>query len=159
MFAVVLLALVIAELYVMVLVAGHIGVLNTIGLLILVSVVGAALVKRAGVGVLRRAQQTLAEGATPHKEAVDGLLLFGAGVLVFVPGFITSAIGLLLLVPPVRALLRGRLIRSFKERTALALRFVDGFGRRVDIGGDAPRDVTSSEVNEHPLPPPPELDG
>ncbi|MEO7556338.1 MAG: FxsA family protein [Acidimicrobiales bacterium] len=159
MFAVVLLALVIAELYVMVLVAGQIGVLDTIGLLILVSIVGAALVKRAGIGVLRRAQRTLAEGATPHKEAVDGLLLFAAGVLVFVPGFVTGALGLLLLVPPVRALLRGRLIKSFRARTAFALRFVDGFGRRADLGGAAPRDATSSEVNEQPLRPPPELEG
>jgi UPF0716 protein FxsA len=155
--ALVFLALVAAELYAAVFVAGQIGVLNTIALMILISMIGGAVVKRAGLGVVRRAQATIAEGGTPHRELVDGLLLLFAGILLVVPGFVTDAVGLVLLLPPVRALLRVWLVRSFKRRTSYAVRFVDGFGRRVDIrGGGGVHDVSATEVNDPP-PRPPEL--
>ncbi|MFQ5558608.1 MAG: FxsA family protein, partial [Acidimicrobiales bacterium] len=57
----------IIELYIIVQVAGSMGVLNTIGLLIVVSVVGAWLVRRQGLGVLGRVQAQLAEGRLPGK--------------------------------------------------------------------------------------------
>jgi UPF0716 protein FxsA len=148
--ALLFLVLVVAELYALVYVAGAIGVLNTIGLMILISFVGAAVVKRAGLGVVRRAQQTIDEGRTPHKELIDGLLLLVAGILLVVPGFITDAVGLILLLPPVRYLLRGRLIRGFQRRTSFALRIVDGFGRRVDIRGGDVHDAHSTEVTDEP---------
>ena len=106
----------IVELVVIVRVAGSAGVLNTIGLLILVSMVGAWLVRREGLGILRRAQGEMAEGRMPGRELVDGLLVLLAGALMLTPGFVTDAIGLLLLFPPSRMVIRGiatrRLVRS-----------------------------------------------
>ncbi len=106
----------IVELVVIVRVAGSAGVLNTIGLLILVSMVGAWLVRREGLGILRRAQGEMAEGRMPGRELVDGLLVLFAGALMLTPGFVTDAIGLLLLFPPSRMVIRGiatrRLVRS-----------------------------------------------
>ena len=58
----------IVELYLIVQVAGEVGVLNTIALLILVSVVGAWLVRREGLGILRRAQEEMAQGRVPGGE-------------------------------------------------------------------------------------------
>src|SRR3954462_3281495 len=97
----------IAELVVMVQVASAIGLLNTVVLLVLMPIIGIWLVKRAGLGVLRRLQTTVDAGAVPHKEGVDGFLLLFAGLLLVIPGFITGAAGLLLLLPPVRAGVRG----------------------------------------------------
>jgi len=106
----------IVELAVIVQVAGSTGVLNTIGLLVLVSVVGAWLVRREGLGILRRAQREVAAGRSPGREIVDGLLVLGAGALMLTPGFVTDAVGLALLFPPTRALVRAvatrRLARS-----------------------------------------------
>ena len=96
----------IVELTVIVQVAGSTGVMNTIGLLILVSLVGAWLVRREGLGILRRAQAELAKGRMPGRELVDGLLVLLAGALMLTPGFVTDAVGLALLLPPVRAVLR-----------------------------------------------------
>ena len=62
----------IVELYVIVQVAGGIGVLETLGLLIVVSIVGAWLVKAQGIGLIRRVQAKLAAGELPGKELVDG---------------------------------------------------------------------------------------
>jgi UPF0716 protein FxsA len=147
-----LVVLFIAELWVMVQVAVHIGVLETIGLLVLMPVLGMWLVKRAGLAVFRRLQATLDAGGVPHKEVLDGFLLLFAGLLLIVPGFITGAFGLVLLLPPVRAAVRTMLLRSLKRRTSFAYRIVDGMGRRVDI-----RDVGSREATEPPRFPP-ELD-
>jgi UPF0716 family protein affecting phage T7 exclusion len=83
---------------------------------------------------------------------IDGFLLLFAGVLLIVPGFITDAVALLLLLPPVRIAARSLLLRSFTRRTSIAFRVVDGMGRRVDI-----RDVGYRDVSEPPRLPP-ELD-
>src|SRR3954447_5070509 len=147
-----LVVLFIAELWVMVQVAVQIGVLNTIALLIVMPIVGIWLVKRAGISVLRRLQGTLDSGGVPHKEVIDGFLLLLAGLLLIPPGFLTDAMGLLLLLPPVRIAVRSMLIRSFKRRTSFAFRVVDGMGRRIDV-----RDVRSRDISEPPRLPP-ELD-
>jgi UPF0716 protein FxsA len=149
-----LLVLFIAELFVMVQVAMHFGVLNTIALLVLLPIVGIWAVKRAGLAVFRRLHTTLEAGGIPHKEVIDGFLLLFAGLLLIVPGFITAALGLLLLLPPVRSLVRSMLLRSFKTRTSIAFRVVDTMGRRVDIRDVRSRDVTARDVTDAPRPPP-----
>src|SRR5215211_7690952 len=84
-----------------------IGALPTIGLLILVSVVGAWLVKREGFATLARARDRIEAGQMPGRELVDGVLILFAGALLVSPGFLTDVVGVLLLLPPVRAALRG----------------------------------------------------
>lgn len=135
----------IVELYVIVVVAGSIGVLNAIGLLLLVSIVGGALVKRQGLHVLGRLSRTAEAGQVPHRELLDGFLLLIAGALLMVPGFVTDIPGVLLLLPPVRAIVRRSIARSFRRRTSFALRIVDGVGRRVDLRSGGTYDVTSRE--------------
>ena len=99
-----LVVLFIAELWVIVLVAESIGVLNTIGLLILISIVGVWLVKRQGLAVLDRVRTTLDQGRVPQREMVDGFLILLAGILLIPPGFITDAVGS---APPAAAGARG----------------------------------------------------
>lgn len=91
------------EITVVIQVGQWLGVVNTIGLLLLVSVIGAWLVKHQGLGVLRRIQQQRLAGQVPAAPVFDGALILLAGVLLLIPGFVTDALGLLLLVPPVRA--------------------------------------------------------
>lgn len=118
------LVLLVAELIVLVEVAKAIGVLNAIGLLIIVSLVGAALVKRAGLGILRRIDQQLEANQVPGRELVDGFLVLVAGVLMFVPGFITAAVGLLLLLPPVRAGVRSVALGYLARRMGTGFRWL-----------------------------------
>ncbi len=110
MVLVALLVLLAAEVATLIWVAGQIGVAEAILLLVVVSALGPWLVRRAGVGTWRRARERLGVGEVPGREATDGLLLFGAGALICVPGFITDAVGLLLLLPPVRAGVRRLLV-------------------------------------------------
>lgn len=103
----------IAELYVIIQIGGAIGVLPTIGLLILDSVLGAALMRAQGRAAWRRFNGALAEGRVPGREVIDGALVIFGGALLLTPGFLTDALGLILLLPPTRALVRGVLVRRF----------------------------------------------
>ena len=105
-----------AELYVLIQVGHAIGVLNTLGLLLLVSIVGAWLAKREGIGVIRRMQEALNAGRVPATELVDGFLILLAAALMLTPGFLTDIVAIFLLLPPVRALLRRELRRRFVRR-------------------------------------------
>ena len=110
------LAIPFVELFVILQVGRAIGALNTIAVLILVSVVGAWLVKREGLGVLRRAQERMSRGSVPGRELVDGVLILFAGALLLTPGFVTDAVAVLLLLPPVRAAVRGAATRQLRRR-------------------------------------------
>lgn len=104
------------ELFVILQVGRSVGVLNTIALLVLVSVVGAWLVKREGLGVLRRAQLQMQRGVVPGNELVDGVLIMFAGALLLTPGFLTDVVGISLLLPPVRFALRAVARRRLAHR-------------------------------------------
>ena len=122
-FIVLLLALLgipVAEIFFIIRVAGDLGIPETIGLLVAVSVVGAWLVRRSGLGVLRQIRERLARGEIPAKELVDGLLILVGGLLMLTPGFLTDALGLLLLLPPTRLALRALLVRRFSKRLRVA---------------------------------------
>ena len=100
------LAVPLAEILVIVEVAQKTGILETIGLLLVVSILGAWLVKSEGMGVIRKIQFQLVQGQIPGKELLDGGLILIAGVMMLTPGFITDALGLLLLFPLTRPIIR-----------------------------------------------------
>jgi UPF0716 protein FxsA len=104
--AVVFFVVPILELFVLLQVGEAIGVWNTIGLLILMSILGGWLMKREGIGVVRRMQTALDAGRVPGTELVDGFLILFGGALMLTPGFLSDIVGMLLLVPPVRAVVR-----------------------------------------------------
>ncbi len=106
----------IVELAVIIQVGQELGVVPTIGLLLLVSVVGSWLVKREGLGVWRRFRQQMEAGRVPGREVADGVMIMLAGALLLSPGFVTDAVGVLLLLPPVRAAVRGSLLRRLSLR-------------------------------------------
>ena len=96
------LAVPIIEITVIIKVGGLIGAWPTVGLIILTAASGAAMVRAQGFQILVRAQESLDLGQFPAEELFDGLNLMVAGVLLLTPGFVTDALGLILLVPPLR---------------------------------------------------------
>jgi len=105
------LAVPLAEIFVIVQVAQDMGLIETVGLLLIVSIVGAWLVKTEGMGVVRKIQFQLIRGEIPSKELLDGGLILIAGVLMLTPGFVTDIFGLLLLFPLTRPIIRHLLFR------------------------------------------------
>jgi UPF0716 protein FxsA len=106
----------IIELAVIIQVGQALGVLPTIALLLAVSIAGAWLVKREGLGVWRRFRQQIDRGVIPARELADGVMILFAGALLMTPGFVTDALGLLLLAPPVRAAIRAGTLARVTRR-------------------------------------------
>lgn len=147
-FVVLLLALLgvpLIELYVIIQVAQGLGTPETILLLIAVSVVGAWMVRRSGLGVLAQVRERLSRGELPARELVDGLLIVVAGALMLTPGFVTDAVGLMLLFMPTRLIVRSLLVRYFSRKASVAgwtTNSGTGFGFGYTAGG-GPRRTNS----------------
>src|SRR5213083_3450136 len=114
----------VAEIYVIIKVGEAIGVLPTIALLILDGFLGAALLRHQGRAAWRRFNEALAAGRVPAREVLDGAMVIVGGAFLLAPGFITDVIGLLLLIPPTRAIFRGITSRLARRRVAFAPRIV-----------------------------------
>ena len=138
-----------AELYVIWQVGGLIGILPTLVLLLAASILGGLLLRAQGRAAWRRFVAALQTGRPPAREVADGALILFGGALLLTPGFITDALGLALLVPPTRALVRGTLVRT------LAPRLVAGAagrwtrpGRPFPHGSDPDVDSSGHEVDD-----------
>jgi UPF0716 protein FxsA len=109
----------IAELYVIVQIAGEIGILPTLALLVIDSIVGTMLMKSQGRLAWRRFNDATAAGRIPAREVADGALIILGGAFLLTPGFLTDIIGFLLLIPPTRALFRKTVIGLFAKRNPI----------------------------------------
>lgn len=129
----------IAELYVLWQIGSAIGILPTIALLILDSVLGAWLMRSQGRAAWLRFNRALAEGRVPGREVIDGVLVIFGGALLLTPGFLSDVLGLLLLLPPTRAIVRHVLVRRFGAR--LVVQATSGAQARAGrmFGGGAAR--------------------
>ena len=111
----------IAELYVIIQVGQTIGALPTIAILIADSLIGSWLLRHQGRAAWRRFQLAVAERRPPAREVLDGTLIIFGGAFLITPGFITDIIGVLLLLPPTRALFRGLLVRRFTSGLVVSM--------------------------------------
>lgn len=99
------------EIFVMIEVGSVIGAGWTILLILLTAMVGMAIVRRQGMAALADLQAGMADLRDPARPIAHGVLIMLAGALLIVPGFVTDALGALLLVPPLRDLLMRRMGR------------------------------------------------
>ncbi len=100
------------EVVVFVQVGGQIGALWTILLTLATAVTGATLVRTQGIRTFMAAKTQLAQGETPAMAVVEGILLLLAGVMLMIPGFISDAMGALILVPFIRQALAGSVLEK-----------------------------------------------
>jgi UPF0716 protein FxsA len=124
------------EIYVILQVGHAIGALNTIGLLIVISVGGAWLAKREGFWVLNRLRASVDAGRMPTNELIDAGLVLAGGILLLTPGFVTDVFGILVLFPPTRAAFR----RLVKRRLRVQVQGPTLRGRN-DRRRDPPDDI------------------
>ena len=106
----------VVEIWVIIQVGQAIGVLPTLALLVLDALVGTWLFKHEGRKAWSAFRLALAEGRVPAKEVADGALVVVGGAFLLSPGFVTDAVGVLCLLPPTRAALRGVLARVVGAR-------------------------------------------
>jgi UPF0716 protein FxsA len=94
------------------------GFWRTIGIVVVTAIIGAYVLQAQGMATMQRVSQSMRSGEPPIKPVIDGFFLAISGAFLLTPGVVTDAIGLLLLVPPVRhAIARwgfGRIVKSGK---------------------------------------------
>ncbi|MDQ4142916.1 MAG: FxsA family protein [Actinomycetota bacterium] len=120
---VLLLVVPVAELWIILQVADQIGGIWTVLLLIAISIAGAWLLKQQGVATWRRMRETLRKGQMPAGEVADGALILLGGALLLTPGFLTDFVGLTLLFPPTRAMVKAAVMGSVARRAQARLGF------------------------------------
>jgi UPF0716 protein FxsA len=114
--ALIFLVVPIVELYAIYLVGDAIGVLPTFLLLAADSLLGSLLLRSQGRSVWRRFNDALSAGRMPHREVLDGVLIIFGGAFLITPGFLTDVVGLVLLIPPTRGIVRRFLVRRLGRR-------------------------------------------
>jgi len=141
------LALPFVEIAGFVIVGERIGVLPTLGLVIVTGVLGAFLMRLQGFGLMNRMRGELEAGRDPGRELAHGLMILLAGILLVIPGFVTDIIGLLLFIPPVRDA-AWRFLRS--RVSVVATDGFGGFARRGPAARGKTIDLDEDEYSARP---------
>lgn len=106
----------IVELAVLIKLAQTINWVNTILIVIITGLLGALIAKHQGLSVLQKIQSELSQGNLPTDNIIDGFLVFIGGVFLIAPGLITDIIGLFIIIPYTRHIIRYFLKRKFKKK-------------------------------------------
>ncbi len=129
-----------AEIGVFIQVGGAIGLWPTLALCLLTAIVGTLCIRFQGFRLVNQARAQLEAGEAPVFEVVSGACLVVAGLMLLTPGFVTDAVGFMLLLPPVRRLIFDRFVAG---RVATA-----GRGQAAGRPGRGRPDVLEGEFEE-----------
>jgi UPF0716 protein FxsA len=144
------------EIWVIVQVGSVLGAAWTIVLLVADSLLGAWLVKVEGRRAWLQFRSALSDGRWPGDEVAQGALIIVGGTLLLTPGFVTDAVGFLLLLPPTRAVV-ARILRARMRVSVIGGPSGAAGGRRTrprrgDDPGVSGLDVEVVEIEREPLP-------
>ena len=145
----VLLGLPVSEIVGFVEIGGRIGVLATLAWLFLAAVAGIVVIRLQGLATAMAVRAALARDELPARALFDGACVVLAGLLLLFPGFVSDGLAVLLLLPPLRALLFRLVARRLRGHVTMGL--------RRGSGGAAPRRggmVIEGELEEVEPPPP-----
>lgn len=126
----------IIEIALFVQVGGMIGMWPTIALVLITAFVGASLVRSQGIQTLMSVQSKMQQGELPAQQIVEGVMLAVSGVLLLTPGFMTDALGMLILLPAPRAMLAKQIMSRVKVNGLGGSQggFHAGFGQHDPFG-------------------------
>lgn len=144
--ALMMLAIPILEIYVVFQVGQLIGAISTILLLILSGMLGVWLIKHEGLRTWRALRLAAGEGRVPAKELADGILVLLSGILLLIPGFVSDALALLLILPITRPLARMVLAKVIAAKVLVSFSSASGFAGQQSVQSEA--DVVLGEVIE-----------
>ena len=107
------------ELYLLIRLGTYLGVLDTLAVVIATGVVGGLLARSQGLAVMNRIRMELDEGRIPAESLFDGVMILVAGVLLITPGLLTDGLGLCLLIPWTRQVLKLWLQQKVQEKVSM----------------------------------------
>ncbi|TWE03969.1 UPF0716 protein FxsA [Peribacillus frigoritolerans] len=111
-----IIAIPVVEIIVLLLSGNLIGFWPTLFLIVATGLIGAYLAKRQGMETWKKAQEQIRYGMMPGNEIIDGICIFIGAALLLSPGLISDTMGLILVFPPTRNLLKPIVIRFIMNR-------------------------------------------
>ena len=103
------------ELFLLIQVGSRIGVVPTIGLIVLTGLIGASLARQQGLSAMRRIQEEIRNGRQPALELLEGVMILIGGIVLITPGIMTDLFGFALLLPMFRKGLARKLKANFAK--------------------------------------------
>lgn len=112
------LAIPLIEIGLFIVIGQAIGVWLTLLGVLVIAAIGSAIIRHQGLSLLAEIRGTFQAGQMPARSIAEAMMVGIAGVFMVVPGYFTDALGLLLLVPPIRALIYTLITRRLGRPTA-----------------------------------------
>ncbi len=97
------------EILLLIEIGSRIGTLNTISIIILTGILGGYMMRQQGFTIIGNIRGDLSQGRMPTGELINGVMVLVGGILLLTPGFLTDAVGFILLIPFTRALIRRKI--------------------------------------------------
>jgi UPF0716 protein FxsA len=124
------------EIYLLIKIGSEIGAISTILLILATAFTGVYYAKYEGLNTLKSGFQQLSRNETPAYEVVSGAAIALAALLLIIPGFVTDALGFLLIFPPSRNLLFKKFSKKFEKKDVKKNNFIDGEFEDIDDEND-----------------------
>lgn len=135
MLGLMLLMLPVAELMLVLSLARHFGWLWVLAGLLAGFFLGSSVIRLRGALYFRQAMAAMNQQQAPDGALINGLAWYVAGVLLMIPGFITDALALLVLLPPVRRLMVSRVQKVMQGRMVNIQTIFSGHASMGGMGG------------------------
>ncbi len=103
------------ELAILIKLAGAIGILETVWIVVATAVAGAYLARRQGMSTLMSIRDDLNSGQMPSRSLIDGMMILIGAVALLTPGLLTDAAGFLLLIPVTRSPIKRFALRRIEK--------------------------------------------
>ena len=126
----------VVEIYLLIKIGSQIGAMSTILLIFTTAVIGIYYAKYEGLNTLKSGFTQLSKNETPAYEVISGAAIAFAALLLIIPGFVTDALGFLLIFPFSRRLIFSKLAKKFQPKTQGKNNFIDGDFEDIDDDND-----------------------
>ena len=126
----------VVEIYLLIKIGSQIGAVSTILLIFSTAIIGVYYAKYEGLNTLRSGFSQLSRNETPAYEVISGAAIAFAALLLIIPGFVTDALGFLLIFPLSRKIILNKLAKKFKPKENKKNNFIDGDFEDIEDDND-----------------------
>ena len=124
------------EIYLLIKIGSQIGAITTIFMIFMTAIIGIYYAKYEGLNTLKSGFTQISKNETPAYEVISGAAIAFAALLLIIPGFLTDALGFLLIFPISRRFIFNRLAKKFKSKETEKNNFIEGDFEDIDDEND-----------------------
>jgi len=126
---------------------GKLGVVLTLIWVIGAMIAGLALLRRTGLQAVGRLRAALAEGREPGHSIIDAACFAAAAMLLIIPGFVSDALAVILMLPVTRHWLLRRTATHFETRVYRGAGVLHG---EFTVVSEDDKDVAETDDEDRP---------